>query len=241
VLLLGTWINAGAILLGGLWGLLGRGLAPRTQVAIKGLLGVLVVFTGLGVSWSGLATGGVGRFAKHLLIAVVAMMLGHLTGRLLRLQDGLNRLGAHAGRAVAGTEGGGRPPWSEGFLACTILYCLPPLAVLGSVLDGVNGHWQTLALKGVMDGLATMAFVTTFGWSAMAAVVPVMALQGSLTMGVRLLAPQILSPAMTDCLLATTGLLVFCVALLILEIRKVELANYLPSLLWAPALAWAWS
>lgn len=239
--MLGTWINAGAILLGGLLGLAGRGqAAPRTQVALKGILGVLLVFTGLGVSWSGLASGGVGRFGQHLLIAIVAMTLGKLTGQRLRLQAGVNRLGRHAGEILAGADGTRRPTWSQGFLACTILYCLAPLAFYGAVLDGVNGHWQTLALKAAMDGLAGMAFAGTFGWSALAAVVPVVALQGSLTLAVRSLAPHVLSPAMTDCLLATSGLLVFCVALLVLEIRKIELADYLPSLVWAPFLAWVW-
>mgnify|MGYP003344698711 CR=1 FL=1 len=186
------------------------------------------------------ASGGIGRFFHHLLIAVLAMTLGRLTGRLLRLQAGLNRLGRHAGEAVAAADGTRRPPWSQGFLACTILYCLAPMAFYGAVLDGVNGHWQTLAIKAAMDGLAAMAFVTTFGWSALAAVVPVLALQGSLTLATASLAGRILNPAMTDCLLATAGLLVFCVALLVLEIRKIELADYLPSLLWAPLLAWAW-
>lgn len=241
--ILGTLINAGAILLGGL---LGRFLHPqfafKTQMAMKNLLGVLTVVVGLGTTWSGLATEGPGRFFKHLLIAVGAMMIGHLTGRLLHLQHSLNKLGQFAGRAVNHANQGQPVPWSEGFLSCTILYCLPPMAVLGSVLAGVNAHWQTLALKAVMDGLAAMAFVTTFGGSAVTAAIPLVAFQGSITLAVRALSPHLLvNPAMTECLLATTGLLVFSVSLIILEIRKVELADYLPSLLWAPFLAWVWS
>lgn len=239
--ILGTLINAAAIVLGGVLGLTRRGqIAPKTQLALKNILGILVVIVGLSTSWSGLATGGVGRFFKHLGIAVLAMMLGHVTGRLLRLQKGLNRLGQFAGSKVGDAGQGRVVSWNDGFVACTILFCLPPIAVFGAVLDGINGHWQTLAIKAAMDGLAAMAFVSTFGWSTLAAAVPVIAFQGSLTLAVRALAPQILSPAMTDCLLATTGLLVFCIALLILEIRKIELADYLPSLLWAPFLAWVW-
>jgi len=238
--ILGTLINAGAILLGGIVGLvMRRQFAPKTQVAFKGILGVLVVFVGLGTCWDGLSTGGVGRFFKHLLIAVLGMMLGHMSGRLMRLQKGLSQLGQFAGRTMNDAEAGLRS-WNDGFLACTVLYCLAPLAIFGSVLEGVNGHWQTLAIKAAVDGLAAMAFVGIFGWSSMAAALPVVALQGSITLLVRAVAPQILNPAMTECLLVTTGLLVFCVSLLILDIRKVELADYVPSLFWAPLIAWVW-
>jgi len=238
--MLGTFINAGAIFLGGILGIiLKRQFAPKSQVALKGILAVLIVFVGLATCWDGLSTGGVGRFFKHLLIAVLAMMLGHLTGRLLRLQKGLNQLGQFAAKKLLEADAV-KPPWSDGFVACSILYCLPPVAVFGSLLEGLNGHWQTLAIKAVMDGMATMAFIGIFGWSSMAAAVPVVAFQGSITLVARVLAPQLLNQTMTECLLVTTGLLVFCVSLIILEIRKVELADYLPSLLWAPVIAWTW-
>jgi hypothetical protein len=194
----------------------------------------------LSTSWSGLGAGGVWYFFKYLLIAILAMTLGRLTGRLMRLQKGLNKLGQFAGKKVADAGAGRKLPWSDGFIACAVLFCLPPMAAFGAVLDGLDGRWQTLGIKAAMDCLAMMAFVRTFGWSAMAAAVPVAAFLGSITLGAKLLAPRFLNTAMIDSLNATTGLLVFCVALIVLEFRKVELADYLPSLVWAPLLAWAW-
>ncbi|MEY2408178.1 MAG: uncharacterized protein QOF48_848 [Verrucomicrobiota bacterium] len=241
MLLLGTLLNVVGILAGGILGLTRRrqpGLP--TQVALKNILGVLTVFIGLATTWSGLSTGGVGRFFQVLIIAIVAMMLGRLTGRLMHLQKGLNKLGRYAGRKVADAGDGKKIPWSDGFVACTILFCLPPMAVFGAVLDGVSHRWQTLAVKAVMDGVATMAFVRTMGWSAISAAVPVAAFLGSITLGARMLVPEILDSSRVDALHATIGLLVFCVALIILEFRKVELADYLPSLAWAPFLAWVW-
>jgi uncharacterized membrane protein YqgA involved in biofilm formation len=173
-------------------------------------------------------------------IVVVAMMLGKLTGRLLHLQKGLNRLGQYAKEKLtqAGSDKAHR--WSEGFITCTILFCVGPMAILGSIQDGLDNRWQTLGLKAVMDGLATMAFASTFGWGAILSVVPVVAYQGTLTLAAKLVAPYVQNHAMMDSINATGGLLVFCIALIILEIKRIELADYLPSLIYAPLLTWLW-
>jgi hypothetical protein len=239
----GTILNAAGILAGGVLGLtLSRQLSPPAQAGIKGLLGVLVVFVGLKTTWTNLG-GGFWMVLKQLTIVVLAMMLGRLTGRLLHLQKGLNRLGSYAKEkfASATTTASAVPQrWSEGFVTCTILFCVGPMAILGAVQDGLDGHWQTLGLKAVMDGLATMAFVGTFGWGAMLSVVPVVAYEGSITLAAKFIAPYLQNPALMASLNATGGLLVFCIALIILELKKVELADYLPSLLYAPVLTWLW-
>src|SRR5262245_14067090 len=171
------------------------------------------------------------------------MILGRLTGRLLRIQKGLNRLGKYARERFSKATPDQPHRWSEGFVTCTILFCVGPMAILGSIQDGLNGHWQTLGAKAVMDGLATMAFVGTFGWGAILAVVPVVAYQGTISLAAKSLAPFFQDPAhapLLAALNATGGLLVFCIALIILELKKIELADYLPSLAWAPFLAWLW-
>ena len=93
------------------------------------------------------------------LIVILALTLGRITGRLLRLQKGLNRLGQYARERFAqkGSESAQR--WSEGFVTCTILFCVGPMAILGALQDGLSGRWQTLGAKAIMDGLATMAFM----------------------------------------------------------------------------------
>lgn len=119
---------------------------------------------------------------------------------------------------------------------------MAPLGVLGALQDGLNGHWQALGIKSVMDGLATMALVSTFGWGVILSALPVLAYQGTLTLAARLLAPILQqNPLLLDSIQATGGLLVFCVALIILELKRIELADYLPSLVYAPLLAWLWS
>jgi uncharacterized membrane protein YqgA involved in biofilm formation len=114
------------------------------------------------------------------------------------------------------------------------------MATLGAVLDGLCGRWQVLGAKALVDGLATMAFVGTFGWSAICSVIPVVAYQGSLALGAKFLAPFVQEPALMMSINATGGLLVFCIAMIILELKKIEVADYLPSLAFAPLITWFW-
>ena len=241
--MIGTILNAAGILVGGLLGLtLRRQWTPATQGALKGMLGILVIYVGLKTTWMSLG-GGFGPVLKQLAIVILSLMLGRLTGRLLHLQRGLNRLGKYARERFARAGTDKSQAWSEGFITCTILFCVGPMAILGSVQDGLEGKWQTLGAKAVMDGLATMAFVGTFGWGSMLAVIPVVAYQGSISLAAKSLAPFFQDPAhapLLNSLNATGGLLVFCIALIILELKKIELADYLPSLGWAPLIAWLW-
>lgn len=237
---LGTLLNAVGILVGGILGLaLRRQFSHHVQVGLKGALGVLVIFIGLKTTWTSLG-GSFGTVVKQVTIVVLALTLGRLTGRLLHLQKGLNRLGQYAKERFSKANPEHPQKWSEGFITCTILFCVGPMAILGSIQDGLDGKWQTLGAKALMDGLATMAFVGMFGWGAILSVVPVVAYQGSITLGAKFAAPWLSDPVLMSSVNATGGLLVFCIALIILELKKIELADYLPSLAWAPLITWVW-
>jgi len=239
----GTMLNAIGIIAGGILGLLlRRQMTTATQLALKGMLGVLVIYVGLSTAWASLG-GGFGSVIKQLFIVILALTLGRITGRLLGIQKSLNKLGQYAKERFTKAADHQSNRWSEGFVTCTILYCVGPMAILGSIQDGLDGRWQTLGAKAVIDGLATMAFVGTFGWGAIAAVVPVVAYQGTITFAAKTLAPFFHDPAngaLLHSINATGGLLVFCIALVILELKKFEIADYLPSLAWAPLITWLW-
>ncbi len=239
----GTILNAIGILIGGILGLaLRRQMSPANQVAMKGVLGILVIFVGLKTTWDSLG-GGFWPVLHQLAIVILALTFGRITGRLLHLQKGLNKLGKYAKERFTRAATEKSNLWSEGFVTCTILFCVGPMAILGSIQDGLDGKWQTLGAKALMDGFATMAFVGTFGWGAIAAVVPVVAYQGTITLAAKTAAPFFHDPAnaaLLNSINATGGLLVFCIALIILELKKIELADYLPSLAWAPFITWLW-
>ena len=238
--MIGTLLNSGAIVVGGAFGLRkARDPSPTMQARLKILLGAFTVWIGLSLSWSGF-NGGVWQKVKELTIVLLALMLGRILGRGLRLQHTLNRLGRYAKArfARAPTIPGSRA--ADGFVTCTILFCVGPIATLGALQDGLLDDFRTLAVKSVMDGLAAMAFARTFGWGVLLAAFPVFAYQGTVTLLGQTLAPYLRDHALLDSVNATGGLLIFCIALIILELKKVELADYLPSLAVAPLLTWFW-
>lgn len=238
--MMGTILNAVGILVGGVIGLtVANRIKPSTLVVMKAMLGALTVFVGLKLTLTSLS-GSFGSVMKQLGIVVLALTLGRMTGRLLHLQKFLNGLGRYAKERYTRTDINSPQRLSEGFITCTLLFCVGPMAIIGALQDGLEGHWQTLGIKALMDGLATMAFVTTFGWGVMLSVIPVVAYQGTITLGARFLAPYLQDLPLMDSVNATGGLLVFCIALIILELKKIELADYLPSLAFAPLLTWWW-
>ena len=235
----GTALNVAGILIGGLTGLVRRRpLSPANESFFKVGLGVFTVFYGLRLTWISL-NGSFLQILKQLLVTVLALMLGKMTGRLLRLQKMSNHLGRQARERIVATKPAGPSQVSEGFKTCAALFCAAPLAILGSVQDGLSGYYYPLAVKAVMDGLATLGFFLLFRWGVLFAALPVLVFQGTIT----LLCAQILKPFLethnlVDSVNAAGGLLVFSVALVILELKKIELADYLPSLIFAPLLAW---
>jgi uncharacterized membrane protein YqgA involved in biofilm formation len=114
------------------------------------------------------------------------------------------------------------------------------MAILGALQDGLFGNVRTLAIKSALDGLATLAFVKVFGWGVMLAAIPVLAYQGSITLAANLAEPYLRDPRLLEALSLTGGLLVFSIALVLLDLKKVALADYLPSLVYAPVLTWLW-
>jgi hypothetical protein len=235
-MLIGAFLNVAGILIGGIVGLVKRKpLSVAQESWFKVALGVFTVFYGLRLTWSSL-DGSFGHVLKQLLIAMLALMLGKVFGRLLRIQKGSNRLGQKAKEMIAAASSGSHQP-ADGFKTCALLYCAAPLGILGSVSDGLSGYFYPLAVKGVMDGLATLGFVSLFGWNVLLAALPVLALEGTVTLaGAQLAQTYPQHQAILLSVNAVCGLLIFAVALVILQIKKIELADYLPSLLFGPVL-----
>ncbi len=238
--MIGTLLNVAGILFGGVVGLAWRkGLSPARESMFKVLLGAFTVFYGLRLAWVSL-NGSSLQMLKQLFIAVIALSIGKLAGKLLRLQKLSNRIGQMARERLATTPDKPRP-MSDGFKICAALFCAAPLGILGAVQDGLSGYYYPLGVKGVMEGLATMGFVSLFGWGVMLAALPVFAFQGTITLGCQeFLKPFLEAHGLIDSINVTGGLLVFSVALVVLDLKRIELADYLPSLVFAPLITWLW-
>jgi uncharacterized protein len=236
---IGAFLNAIGILLGALFGLaLNKPLSARTQDFFRRALGAVTIFFGLQLVWLNV-NGTFLSCAKQILIALLALILGNLLGKLLALQKISNQLGRIAGNSIANPQTNPSRKTADGFNACAILFCAAPLGILGAVTDGLSGCFYFLAIKAVMDGLAMTSFVKMFGWFSALSAFPVFIFLGAITFVIQFYAKSFLdSHNLIYSVNAAAGFVACAVALVIFEVRKVELANCLPVLAVAPLLAW---
>jgi len=236
---IGAFLNALGILLGALLGLAGRGdFSARSQNWLRSALGAFTAFCGLQLVWLSVS-GGFSNVLKQLGLAVLAVVLGSLLGKLLGLQKLSNRLGRRAAERLAGAEK--NPPGQplDGLTAATVLFCAAPLGWLGAVTDGLADYFFPFALKAVMDGLAMAGFVKICRWPAALAAVPVFFFFNGLTLAVQHFArPWLEAHHAVAAVNAAAGLVICATTLVVLGVRRVELANYLPALVIAPLLTW---
>lgn len=237
--MIGAGLNALGILAGALaGGTWSQPLSLRVQQWFRLVLGVGAIGAGLQLTWLSV-NGTLAGCARQVTLGALALMLGHAGGRLAGLQRWSNRAGRQAARSL--TVVPGRPPATPGaaLTAVTALFCASPLGLVGALVDGWSGYFYLLALKAVMDGLAMTSFVKTFRWPTALAAVPVLTFFG----GISLASHQWAAPWLerhhgTDAVNLIAGWMACATGVVILELRRVELANFLPALALAPLLAW---
>lgn len=235
---LGTFINGAALVLGALSGLAkGWNLSPENQRRARLTLAGLAVLTGLSVIWRSLPPHW-GASALLLIEALLALSAGTVAGKALGLQRGLSRMVALA----AGERAKSAPdaPSPSGFAVEALVFAANPLGLAGAVLEGWTGDWRPLALKSALDALAALGFAAAGSRTVALAVLPVLAVEGTLTLGGQWLSGVVHSPGPSAAYGVCAGLLVLSCAPVVMGIRKVPLANSLPALVLAPLLAALW-
>lgn len=226
----GTLLNIATVLVGGSIGLLfGARIPDRFKSTVIAGMGLFTAAMGLQM------------FLKttNPLIVLGALLIGALLGEWWRIEDGLHNLGAILERRFArddSAEGSAR--FIRGFLTASLLFCVGPMTILGSIQDGLTGDYNLLAVKSVLDGFAALAFASTLGMGVLFSVIVILVFQG----GISLLAVQ-LSAIVTDPMLAemtaTGGVILVALALSsLLEIKKIRVGNFLPALFVAPLIVW---
>ncbi len=235
----GTAVNVAAVLAGAVVGkLLGNRLPTRTRDLVTDGLGLVTLLI---AGTSALAvldvdlSDAVGTSAP-LLIVLGSVLLGGIVGSLLRLESRVEDLGALLQRRLAGgSDSVERRRFIEGFVVASLIFCTGPLTILGSLNDGLGNGADQLYLKSTLDGFAAIAFAASFGWGVAASAVTIVVVQGSLTV-VGVLLGDVLPAAHVSAVTATGGLLLVGVALRLLKIREIAVADLLPALLVAPLL-----
>ncbi len=236
---IGTLTNVATVLLGaGLGVLLGHRLPTRTRDVVTDALGLVTLLIAGTSAWAVLdpvLADEVGTSAP-MLIVLGSLLIGGIAGSLLRLESRVEALGGWLQRRLASGAGSAeRHRFVEGFVASSLLFCTGPLTILGSLSDGLGNGADQLFLKATLDGFAAIAFAASFGWGVAASALTVLVVQGGLTI-VGVVLGDVLPDAHLAALTATGGLLLVGVALRLLRIREIPVADLLPALIVAPLL-----
>ncbi len=220
----GTLINALAVLVGGVIGsLVGDRLPKRIHEALFGVLGLFTVLIGL---LGALTT-------KNPLILLGSLLIGTLLGEMMNIEAGLEKAGDWLQSKLAKPGS----TLSEAFVTASLVFCVGPLSILGSLDNGLSGDMTKLVIKATLDGFAALAFGATLGWGVLLAIITILVYQGGLSLGAHAIAPLLTGNADTITeLTATGGLILVAVGLKLLKIRDLRVANYLPALVVAPLL-----
>lgn len=236
---LGTLVNVIAIVVGSALGVAFGGRLPeRTHRTVTDGLGLMVLVIG-GLNVAALQdpdfTAAVGT-AAPLLIVLGSLLIGGVAGSLVGVEPRLEALGGWLQQTLTRGEGeGSRARFIEGFVDASLLFCIGPLAVLGALEDGLGKGINQLALKSILDGFASIAFASSLGWGVAASAIPVTIWQGGLTL-VAVMAGSLLPAALVASITATGGVLLLGIALRLLQVRQVPVADLLPALAVAPVL-----
>lgn len=240
----GTALNVATVLAGsGIGILLGQRLPQRTRDVVTdglGLVTLLVAATSAAAVLDRPLTEAVGSSAP-VLIVLGAILVGGIVGSLLRIEERLEGVGEAIRRRMPVRRGAGvaehraRIRFVEGFVDASLVFCVGPLTILGSLDDGLGRGIDKLALKATLDGFASIAFAASLGWGVAASALSVAVVQGSLTLLGLALGDLLPEPHLLA-LTATGGLLLVGVALRLLRIRPVPVGDLLPALLVAPVL-----
>lgn len=234
---LGTLINIAAILIGSTIGVLvGHRFPERTRVSVTDALGLVVLVVGA-MNLFALADSDYRDAvteAGTLLVVLFSILIGGIIGSLLRIEYRLELIGGWLQRRFTkGDEP--RSRFIEGFVTASLVFCIGPLAILGSLSDGLGQGIEQLTLKSILDGFASLAFASTFGWGVAASAISVGVFQGLITI-IGFFAGSVMPAALIASITATGGVLLLGVGIRMLNIRAIAVGDLLPALVVAPIL-----
>lgn len=233
---LGTLINTVAIIIGGLLGLLfGKLISERFQDTLRKTCGVCVLFIGIAGALEGMMTAhadGSLSSGKAVLI-VICMALGSLVGELLNIEGGFERFGAWLKRKTGSSEDNN---FIDGFVTASFTVCIGAMAIMGAINDAIYGDISILVTKSILDFIIVMIMTGSLGKGCIFSAIPVAILQGAVTALSVFIMPIMTGAALLN-LSMVGSILIFCVGLNLVWGKTVKVANMLPSIIFAVAVA----
>jgi len=225
----GTIVNAAAVVLGSLAGLVLPRMPDRMREVVMQGLGLAILFLGLSM---GLKT-------QSFILVIISLALGGIIGSLLRLDDLLNWAGGRL-EAVVKKIGGKGGTVAEGFVSATLLFCVGAMAVIGAIEGALRGDHTILYTKSLLDGISAMLLTATLGIGVIFSAAALFLYQGAIALSAKYIT-SFLSAAELDLAVtevsAVGGILVAAIGLSVLNVKKVNVVNLLPSIAVIAALA----
>jgi uncharacterized protein len=221
MIMLGTTVNAGAILVGSCIGLrAGHLLSGRVRGTIMSGLGLAVLLIGVQLALK----------SREPMIVIGSLIGGGLIGEALRIETRLEQFGALLQRRF---KGSGRT--AEGFVTASLLYCVGAMAIMGALQDGLGHRPDILYAKSALDGIASVALASTLGIGVLFSAVPLILYQGAITLGASF-AQQLLTASVVQEMNAVGGLLIVAISLDLLGVKRLPVGNLLPAVFLAVPL-----
>ncbi|MBI5035224.1 MAG: DUF554 domain-containing protein [Chloroflexi bacterium] len=225
----GTILNVITVILGGTLGtFLGSRLPTKMRETIMQGLGLMTLVIGAQMAMS----------SKNILIVLGSILFGGIIGEWIGIQAYLDSIGKKLEERFA--RGGESGKFTRGFVTASLIFCIGPMTILGSIQDGLIGDYNLLAIKSTLDGFAALAFASTLGIGVAFAALTVFISQGSLSLAAMLMGSALGSvsretPWVIE-MTATGGVLVMGIGLLLLELKQVRVGNLLPAIFIAPLI-----
>lgn len=223
----GTIVNFAAIILGGTLGSKFKSILPQRVISL--LFQVFGLFTlYLGIT--------MGLKTQNALLIAFSLILGALTGSIINLQEKTDRLGEKVKNKL--NLKGDR--FTEGFMVASLLFCMGPVAILGSIQEGINGESKLLLIKSLMDGIASMALASSLGIGVAFSAIPILIYQGSLTLFAKWIGASF-NQTMVNEVSAVGGILLLGMGISILEIKKINVIDFITALIYIVPLVYFFS
>lgn len=225
--MIGTLINVAAILIGGFIGLTaGYKIPLKFRQTIVSGLGLFTLAYSLYLFTE----------TQNMLIPLGALILGTMVGEWLKLEERLENLGAVLQAKFGGAQSSGSADaqrFITGFVTASLMFCIGPMAILGSIQDGLGGNYQMLAIKSLLDGLTSVAFASTLGAGVLFSALPVLVYQGGISLLARALGQGFDASVVAE-MSAVGGVVLAGIAISnLLEIKKIRTGSFLPALVFA--------
>jgi uncharacterized membrane protein YqgA involved in biofilm formation len=219
----GTVLNTATVAAGASLGMLvGAHVPPSYQEVAMSGLGLCVAAIGVKMFLQ----------SKNAVVVLAAIALGGVVGTALGISGGLENLSEWARQRL-----GGGSHFNEGFITCSVLFCVGPLTLLGCIQDGIEGNIELLTVKSALDGIAAFFFAAALGAGVLVSALFVLVFQGLITVLARQLKPIAKDEDIIAAATGTGGIMMMAIALSVLSVKKMPVADYIPALILGPLFA----